>query len=93
MRINILDVLKPTEDEISKYYKRLSGEVNGSNGDSTMFNGSSDNNSPLQFNFKAEASRFEEFDNDREEMSNSLKRNQKPSEFDIENDFVFRLNH
>lgn len=84
MRINILDVLKPTEEEIAKYYKRLS--LNGTNGDE----GSSDHNSPLQFNFKSEASRFEDFDVDREEMSNSLKRNQKPSEFNLKL-FVFFL--
>lgn len=77
LRINILDVLKPTEEEIAKYYKRLTADLNGSNGD--VFNGSNEN-SPLQLNFKTEGSRFEEFDNDREEMNNSLKRNQKPSE-------------
>lgn len=76
-RINILDVLKPTEEEIAKYYKRNSSEHDSTN---DSFNGSNDNKSPNKFTIKNEPSRMnDEFDNDKEEMGNSLKRNQKPS--------------
>ena len=79
-RINILDVLKPTEEEIAKFYKKLSAETDNND---DVFNGS-DNKSPTKFTFKSETSRNnnDEFDNDKEEMANSLKRNQKPSEFE-----------
>lgn len=77
-RINILDVLKPTEEEIAKYYKQLSSELDSSNDDA--LNGSADRSSN-KFTIKSESSRTnEDFDNDREELNNSLKRNQKPSE-------------
>lgn len=75
-RINILDVLKPTEDEIAKYYKKLSAEIDN---DNDSFNGSDNNTN--KFTFKSESRNNEEYDNDRDgESANSLKRNQKPSE-------------
>lgn len=69
-RINILDVLKPTEEEIAKYYKRQDSEGFIENDE-----GSSDNKSPNKFPTRSN----EDFDHDREELNNSLKRNQKPS--------------
>lgn len=77
-RINILDVLKPTEEEIAKYYKNRNSEIDSNNDDSF----SPDNKSPNKFTFKNETSRTNDndYDNDREEMNNSFKRNQKPSE-------------
>lgn len=76
-RINILDVLKPTEDEIAKYYKKLSAEIDN---DNDSFNGSDNNTN--KFTFKNEPRNNEEYDNDRDgESANSLKRNQKPSEW------------
>lgn len=75
-RINILDVLKPTEEEIAKYYKRNSSEMDHT---SYSFNGSAEK-SP-KFAFKSDSARMnDEFEMDKEEMGNSLKRNQKPSE-------------
>jgi hypothetical protein len=66
-------VLKPTEEEIAKYYKRRNSEMD-SNNDST------DNKSPNKLNAKNDSVRInDDFDNDREESGNSLKRNQKPS--------------
>lgn len=74
-RINILDVLKPTEDEIAKYYKKLSAEIDNDNDSFTS------DNSPNKFTFKSESRNNDEYDNDRDgESANSLKRNQKPSE-------------
>lgn len=71
-------MLKPTEEEIAKYYIRNSSEQENTNDESV--NGSNDNRSPKKFTFNSEVSRTnEEFDNEREELSNSLKRNQKPS--------------
>lgn len=82
-RINILDVLKPTEDEIAKYYRRISLELNGSNNDDS-FNGTPDHKtSGNKFTFKSETSRTTEEIDDREELNNSLKRNQKPSELNL----------
>lgn len=79
-RINILDVLKPTEEEIAKYYKR--------NGDTENTNDSfSDNKSPTKF--KNDSGRMnDDFDNDKEEMGNALKRNQKPSELEIKSKII-----
>lgn len=77
-RINILDVLKPTEEEITKYYKRNSSEHESTN---DSFNGSVDNKSPpSKLIIKNEPPKGnDDCDNDREENANALKRNQKPS--------------
>lgn len=90
-RINILDVLKPTEEEITKYYKQQNSELenssySGFNGSSIKTESSKMNedafNGSNKFTIKSESSRTnEDFDNDREELNNSLKRNQKPSMF------------
>jgi len=72
-RINILDVLKPTEEEIAKYNSQMSLEL-----DDDAFEGST-NVSPSQVTIKAESSKAsEDFEDSREESSSSLKRNQKP---------------
>jgi GA-binding protein alpha chain len=76
-RINILDVLKPTEEEITKYYSRKSSDID-SNDDS--LNDSPDNKSTDKFIFKSEPSMSNVIEYDREEAGNSMKRNQKPSE-------------
>ena len=79
-RINILDVLKPTEDEIAKYYKQLESEQENSNDD--VFSGSSvegsSDKSQNKNSAKSEPCGSTD-DPDRDEQSSSLKRNQKPS--------------
>lgn len=65
-RINILDVLKPTEDEIRKYENRRRQSDNTN--DDSMSTSSSDLKSPTKL------TSGEDF-----ESANSAKRNQKPS--------------
>lgn len=63
-RINVLDVLKPTEEEIIKWNQKRNSSS------SSPLDNSTDNKSP-KFSFKND-----EFD---KEENNSSKRNQKPS--------------
>ncbi|CRL00286.1 CLUMA_CG013559, isoform A [Clunio marinus] len=68
-RINILDVLKPTEEEIVRYYKNQTNEIPNENG--------SPDNKSVRFALKSEGPRVNDEFEDREEI-NSSKRNQKP---------------
>lgn len=71
-RINILDVLKPTEEEISKYYKQLGLQLE------TLNEEASSNKSSISCESPQTSENLKE-DNDREEQNSSMKRNQKPS--------------